>query len=69
MNLHSLQDKVRGPDDRWKWVDDLTTIEIVDLITVGLSSYNFRQHVSSYIPIHGQFVAPENLKTQNYIST
>ena len=57
------------PDDRWKWVDDLTTIEIVDLITVGLSSYNFKRHVASDIPIHGQFVAPENLKTQQYITT
>ena len=57
------------PDDGWKWVDDLTTIEIVDLITVGLSSYNFREHVASDIPMHGQFVAPENLKTQKYIST
>ena len=55
--------------DRWKWVDDLTTIEIVDLITVGLSSYNFREHVASDIPMHGQFVAPENLKTQKYSST
>ena len=56
-------------DDIWKWVDDLTTIEIVNLITVGLSSYNFREHVASDIPMHGQYVAPENLKTQKYIST
>ena len=32
-------------------------------------SYNFKRHVASDIPIHGQFVAPENLKTQQYIIT
>ena len=56
-------------DDRWKWVDDLTTWEVIDLISVGLSSYNFHQHVASDIPVHGQFVNPQNLLTQEYIST
>ena len=36
---------------------------------MGLSSYNFREHVASDNPMHGQYVAPENLKTQKYIST
>jgi hypothetical protein len=56
-------------DDRWKWIDDLTTLEIIDLINAGLSSYNFRQHVASDININGQFLDPQNLKTQEYIST
>ena len=56
-------------EDRRKWVDNLTTLEIVDLITVGLSSYKFRNHVASDIPIHGQYVHTKNLKTQEYIST
>ena len=29
------------PEDRWKFVDDLSTIEIVNIICVGLASYNF----------------------------
>ena len=41
----------------------------MNLIAVGLASYNFRQHVASYIPVHGQFVSPENLQTQEYITT
>ena len=57
------------PEDKWKWVDDLTTLEIIDLITVGLSSYNFRNHLASDIPTHGQFIEPQNLKTQQYINT
>ena len=55
-------------EDKWKWIDDLTVIEIVNLITVGLSSYNFRQHVASDIPVHGQFVSAQNLKTDKFIS-
>ena len=38
------------------------------MITVGLSSYNFKQHVASDIPEHGQFLNPSNLKTQSYIN-
>ena len=32
-------------EDRFKFVDDLTILEIVDLLTVGLASYNIKQHV------------------------
>ena len=39
------------------------------MITIGLSSYNFRHHVDSDIPVHRQYVNPENLLTQQYIST
>ena len=39
------------------------------MIKVGLASYNFRQHVASDIPIHSQYVEPQNLKTQEYINT
>ena len=37
-------------NDRFKFVDDLTVLEIVDLLSVGLTSYNVRQHVPSNIP-------------------
>ena len=56
-------------EDKWKWVDDLTSVEVINMITVGLSTYNFRNHVASDIPMHGQYVAAENLKTQKYINT
>ena len=49
------------PEDRWKWVDDLTALEVVDLINIGLSSYNFRQHVASDININGHYVNPKNI--------
>ena len=36
---------------KYKWVDDLSLLEMINLITVGLSSYNFRNHVASDIGI------------------
>ena len=55
------------PDDRWKWVDDLTSLEVVDVINIGLSSYNFRRHVASDINVNGHNVSQENWKTQHFI--
>ena len=42
--------------DRFKFVDDLTVLEIIDLLTVGIASYNIRAHVPSDIPIHNQYI-------------
>ena len=50
--------------DRFKFVDDLTVLEIVNLLTVGITSYNIKQHIPSDIPVHNQFVPPRNLKSQ-----
>ena len=57
------------PEHRWKWVDDLSTIEIVNLITAGISCYNFKHHVASDVAIHGQYIDPLKLKSQQYINT
>ena len=54
-------------NDRFKFVDDLTILEIVDLLTVGLTSYNIRQHVPSDISVHNQFIPPQNLKSQQWL--
>jgi hypothetical protein len=45
----------------------LTTIEIINLINIGLSSLRIKNQVPSDIPIHGQFVEGKNLKSQQYI--
>ena len=54
-------------DDRFKFVDDLTTLEVISLLTIGLSSFNFKQQVASDIPTHGQFITKDNLKSQDYL--
>ena len=54
--------------DRFKFVDDLTILEIVNLLTIGLSSYNIKKHVPSDIATHGQFIACEDLKSQDWLN-
>ena len=55
------------PDLRFKYVDDLTVLELVMLAGI-LSEYNFKQHVASDIGIDEKYVAPENLKTQDTLA-
>ena len=50
--------------DRFKFVDDLTFLEVIYLLSVGLASYNVRQHIPSHVPTHNQIIPAENLKSQ-----
>ena len=54
-------------DDRFKFVDDLTTLEIINLINIGISSFRMQNQVPSDIPTHGQYVEGEKLKSQKYL--
>ena len=53
--------------DRFKFVDDLTFIEIIYLINVGLATYNVRQHIPSDIPSHNQIIHAQHLKSQQHL--
>ena len=53
--------------DKFKWIDDLTILEIINLVSIGLASYNFRQHVASDIGIDQKFLPSENVQYQNII--
>ena len=55
-------------EDRFKYVDDLSILEIINLLNIGLTTYNIKYHVPSDIPIHGQYVAQENLLSQQYLN-
>ena len=39
-------------NERFKFVDDLTFLEIINLLNVGLATYNVRQKVPSDVPTH-----------------
>ena len=54
-------------DDRFKFVDDLTTLEVINLLTVGLSSFYMKSQVPSDIPVDGQFIDGSKLKSQQYL--
>ena len=57
-----------GQDERFKFVDDLTILEIINLLTVGLSSYNTKHQVPSDMLQNNQFIPPQNLKSQAYLN-
>ena len=55
-------------DEKFKYIDDCSIIELVNLIMHGLSSYNFKHHVASDIGTHGQFIDVQHLKSQTYLN-
>ena len=55
------------PEDKFKFVDDLSTLEIINLILAGLSTYNFKQHVASDVGIDQLFIPKEHIKSQDYM--
>ena len=57
------------PEDRFKFVDDLSTLEIINLLTVGLSSLLIKDQIPSGIPEHGQYIQSDKLKSQTYLNT
>ena len=46
--------------DRFNFIDDLTILEIVNILTIGLSSYYIKSHLAADIP--------KNLKSQNWLN-
>ena len=53
--------------NRFKFVDDLSFVEIIFLLNIGLSSYNVRAHVPSNVPTHNQVIKGSNLKSQSQL--
>ena len=55
-------------EDRFKFVNDLSILEIINLLNIGLSSHNTRQQVRNDIPTHGQIIPSSHLMSQEYIN-
>ena len=55
-------------EDRYKFVDDLTMLEIVNLLTIGISSFNTKFQVPSDISDKNQYIDKTNLQTQQYLT-
>ena len=54
--------------EKFKYLDDLSILEVINLVLAGLSSYNAKQQVPSDIQIGHKFIHPSNLKTQSHIN-
>ena len=56
-------------EDRFKFVDDLTILEIVNLLTVGITSFNLKAQIPNDIPDHNQYIPSHNLKSQDHLNS
>ena len=54
-------------EDRFKFVDDLTILEIVNLITIGIASFNIKAQVPSDILDNNQIIPSSNLRSQHFL--
>ena len=45
-------------------MDDLTILEKVNLLLVGLEGHSYK---TAYIPVHNQFIPAEHLKIKEYL--
>ena len=52
---------------KFKFIDDLSILEIINLLSIGIASFNFKNHVASDIQTSGLIIPSENLRTQNYL--
>ena len=53
--------------DKFKFIDDLSILEKINLLCIGISSFNFKANVASDIVENGYFINPDNLKSQVYL--
>ena len=56
-----------SPNDRFKFLDDLSILEIVNVLIVGITSYNYKQHMPNDIGTGHGYIPGPNLKTQEYL--
>ena len=54
-------------DEAYKFVDDASFLEILNLISIGLASLNVKNHVPSDVPPEMAFLSPKNFKTQSHL--
>ena len=57
-----------NPEDIFKFVDDLTLLEVINLLLNQVSSYDIQAHVPSDIPTHNGYIERAHLKSQENLS-
>jgi hypothetical protein len=56
-------------EEKFKFIDDLSILKVLNLAMCGISSYNFKNHIASDIGSHGQFLPSGNIKSQAYLDS
>ena len=55
-------------DEKYKFIDDLSILEILNLISITLSNYNHQNHVASDVGIEHKYLDPQSSKSQDYLN-
>jgi hypothetical protein len=55
-------------DSRFKFDDDLTTLEKINLLLVGMASHNLKSQVPSEVNVSNLIIPSEHLKSQEYLN-
>ena len=56
------------PKNVFKFIDDVSLIEVINLISAGLTSYNYKVSVPSDIAQNGNFLPPQNVQTNMHLT-
>ena len=56
-----------SPEDRFKYIDDLTVLQLVCLSGI-LTEYNFLEHVASDVGVGQTFLPPDTYPTQDHLN-
>ena len=52
---------------KYKFIDNFSILEVINLIMCGLVKYNFKTHVASDVASHGKFLPTQNVNSQNHL--
>ena len=60
--------KFLSSKEKYRYIDDLSILEIINPICVGISSYNCKAQVPNDVKIGSNFIPPANIKSQEYLN-
>ena len=55
-------------EEKYKFIDDLSILEVINILTIGIASYLTKFHVPNDISVENGFISSENLRTQATIN-
>ena len=55
-------------NSRYKFVDDLTALEKINLLLIGMASHNLKHQIPNDIISINLIIPPQNLKSQKYLN-
>ena len=64
LSLSNSCSKFIETDNKYRFIDDLTVLEIVDLLSLKIEKFDVQKSVPNDIPVHNNIVDPEELVTQ-----